>query len=100
MSQLPKQRMISNKPPISTVGTEHFGPFLTRTSHDKTKRYDIFSHVLQLEHIEIAYSLDTLSLIQALRRFATRRGQVTQIISNIGTDLVGSKRELREVVQS
>ena len=49
-------------------------------------------------HIEIARSLDTNSFIQALRRFIARRGPVTEIPLDNGTNFVGAKKELEGLI--
>ena len=49
-------------------------------------------------HIETATSLDADSFINALRRFLSRRGPVSQIRSDNGTNFVGAQRELREAL--
>ncbi len=46
--------------------------------------------------MEVAFSLDTDSCINALRRFIARRGPVKSIRSDNGTNLVGCERELRQ----
>ena len=102
MYELPKQRVTSNKPPISSASTDLFGPVLTRTNRSKTKRYGVIFTCLAVRaiHIKIAYSLDTSFFIQASRRFVARKGLVTQIVSDNDTNLVGSERELRKAVKS
>ena len=47
----------------------------------------------------MAYSLDTSSFIQALRRFFSGREQVKQIRSDNGTNLTGANRELQEGIR-
>ena len=49
-------------------------------------------------HLEMASSLDTSSCINAIRRFISRRGQVSCIRSDNGTNFVGAERELREAL--
>ncbi|XP_070541129.1 uncharacterized protein [Ptychodera flava] len=51
-------------------------------------------------HLEVAYSLDTNSFINSLRRFIARRGQVKVLRSDNGTNLVGAERELREAINN
>lgn len=54
---------------------------------------------LRAVHIEVADSLDTDSCINAIRRFVCRRGQVTIMRSDNGTNFVAAERELREAIQ-
>ena len=101
MADLPPRRLTPNKP-FSSVGVDFFGPFLTRKGRSNTKRHGIIFTCLATRsiHLEVAYNLDTSSFIQALRRFVARRGQVTEIASDNGTNFIGEKRELREAIQA
>ena len=102
MAELPKERFTLNEPPFSHEGTDLFGPLLTKTNRSRTKQYGVIFICLAVRaiHIKIAYSLDTSSFIQALRCFVARRVPVVEIKSDNGTNLVGSKRELREAIQN
>ena len=51
-------------------------------------------------HIAIAPSLDTDSLLLALRHFIARRGQVQELRSDNGTNFTTGERELRESIQA
>lgn len=66
------------------------------------KRYGVLFTCLTMRavHIEVAHSLDTDACINALRRFFSRRGQVSVIRSDNGTNFIGVERELREAVQN
>lgn len=46
-------------------------------------------------HIEISHSLTTDSFINALRRFVSRRDNVSSITSDNGTNFVGANKELK-----
>ena len=100
MADLPKERLKPNAPPFSVVGLDYFGPFLTRKGRSLVKRYGVIFTCLSIRavHIEVASSLNTSAFIQALRRFIARRGQVTQIKSDNGTNFIGGERELREAI--
>ena len=92
MAELPKERFTPNEPPFLHVGTDLFGPFFIKT---KVGPNDMVSFSLALQyalymHIEIAYSLETSSFIQALRHFVARRGPAVEIKSDNGTNFVGS----------
>ena len=102
MADLPPRRLTPNKPPFSSVGVDFFGPFLTRKGRSNSKRYGVIFTCLTTRaiHLEVAYNLDTSSFIQALRRFVARRGQVTEIVSDNGTNFIGGERELREAIQA
>ena len=102
MADLPPRRLTPNKPPFSFVGVDFFGPFLIRKGRSNTKRYGVIFACLTTRsiHLEVAYNLDTSSFIQTLRRFVTRRGQVTEIVSDNGTNFIGGERELREAIQA
>ena len=51
-------------------------------------------------HIEVVRSLDTDSCLVAIKRSIARRGKPTTIISDNGTNFVGSARELKEYINS
>lgn len=48
-------------------------------------------------HLEVAYSLDTDSCINSLCGFICRRGQVSHLRSDNGTNFVSTEGELRKV---
>lgn len=50
-------------------------------------------------HIEVPPSLDTDSIINALRRFIPRRGQVRELRSDNGTNFTGAECELRTAIE-
>nr|XP_049463411.1 uncharacterized protein LOC120956042 [Anopheles coluzzii] len=49
-------------------------------------------------HLEVAHTLSTGSCIAAVRRFIARRGVPREIISDCGTNFVGTARELRDAI--
>ena len=102
MADLSPRRLTPNKPPFSSVGVDFFGPFLTRKGRSNSKRYGVIFTCLTTRaiYLEVAYNLDTSSFIQALRRFVARRGQVTEIVSDNGTNFIEGERELREAIQA
>jgi len=100
MADLPEDRVSSEEPPFSHVGVDYFGPFEVKRGRSLVKRYGVIFTCLAIRavHIEVASSLDTDSCINALRRFISRRGQVSHIRSDNGTNFVGTERELRETL--
>ncbi|XP_046841790.1 uncharacterized protein LOC124435902 [Xenia sp. Carnegie-2017] len=75
MSDLPKSRVTPQKPPFTIVGIDYFGPMLVKRGRSLVKGYGcLFTcFTTRAIHIEIAHSLDTDSMINALRRFISMR---------------------------
>ncbi len=102
MASLPEDRLLPDKPPFTNVGVDYFGPFDVKRGRSTVKRYGVLFTCLTIRavHIEVADSLDTDSCINALRRFISRRGQVSVMRSDNGTNFVGAERELREALSN
>ncbi|XP_014665117.1 PREDICTED: uncharacterized protein LOC106807320 [Priapulus caudatus] len=100
MSNLPEDRLVPDEPPFTRVGVDYFGPFEVKQRRSRVKRYGVIFTCLTSRaiHLEIAASLDTDSYINALRRFIARRGQVTKMRSDNGTNFVGAERELARAI--
>ena len=101
MADLPADRVKPDDPPFTKVGIDFFGPFETKRGRSLLKRYGVMFTCLTTRavHLEMADSLDTDSCINAIRRFVARRGQVTEIRSDNGTNFVGAEKELRREIQ-
>ena len=71
MASLPQTRLTPSKPPFTYVGVDYFGPFLVKQRRSTVKRYGcIFTcFTTRAVLIEISHSLDTDSMLNALRRF-------------------------------
>ncbi|XP_057209123.1 uncharacterized protein LOC130565962 [Triplophysa rosa] len=100
MADLPKERLIPDLPPFTNVGVDYFGPVEAKRGRSIVKRYGVIFTCMtsRAVYLEVAYSLDTDSCINSLRRFICRRGQVTHIKSDNGTNFVGAERELKEML--
>ena len=74
-----------------------FGPFYVKEGRKEVKRYGcVFTCMaLRAVHIEVTTKMDTDTFIQALRRFIARRGQVSSIRTDNGTNFIGAEKELR-----
>jgi hypothetical protein len=101
MADLPSSRLKSDESPFTYTGMDFFGPFEIRQGRSTRKRYGVLftCMVSRAVHIEVADSLDTSSCINAIRRFISRRGQVKEMTSDNGTNLVGANRELRRAIK-
>lgn len=101
MADLPIDRVSADLPPFTHVGMDYFGPIDVKRGRGRVKRYGVIFTCLACRavHLEVVHALDTDACINALRRFICRRGQVTEIRSDNGTNFVGSNRELKEALQ-
>ena len=100
MADLPMDR-ITPAPPFDKVGIDYFGPFIVRRSRSDLKRYGcIFTClVTRAIHIEVSYTLDTDSFINALERFIARRGKPRVIRSDNGSNFVSAQAELKRAIK-
>ena len=98
MADLPQARVTPKEPPFTRVGMDYFGPIEVKQGRSMLKRYGVIFTCLCIRavHIEKADTLETDSCISAIRRFVARRGQVKQLVSDNGTNLVGAEKELRK----
>ena len=101
MADLPSDRLRPDEPPFTNVGLDYFGPIEVKRGRSIVKRYGVIFTCMSTRavHLEVAFSLDTDSCINALRRFISRRGPVKLFVSDNGTNLVAAERELREEIE-
>jgi len=78
------------------------GPFETIQGRGRSriKRYLCLFTCLQSRavHLEVAFGLDTDSCIRAIMRFCARRGKPRVILTDNGTNFVGSTKEIKGVI--
>ena len=101
MANLPEDRLVPDEPPFTRVGVDYFGPFEVKQRRSRVKRYGAIFTCLasRAVHLEVAASMDTDSYINVLRRFIARRGQVTRMRSDNGTNFVGAEHELVRAIR-
>jgi hypothetical protein len=102
MADLPESRVTPDEAPFTRVGVDYFGPIEVKRGRSIVKRYGVVFTCLAIRavHIEKADTLETDSCISAIRRFIARRGQVKEIRSDNGTNLVGAEKELRKQIDT
>ena len=85
------------EPPFTSVGVDYFGPLEVKQGRSRVKRYGCIFTCLNVPavHIEIAHSLNTDSMINALRRFTSVRGYPKEIRSDCGTNFTKADKELK-----
>lgn len=95
------ERVTADDPPFSRVGIDFFGPFEVKQGRSTVKRYGVIFTCLTIRaiHLELAFSLDTDSCINAIRRFIARRGTPKLIRSDNGTNFIRANRELKDEIQ-
>lgn len=98
MANLPANRVTPDEPAFSHTGMDYFGPIEIKIGRNAVKRYGVIFTCLSSRavHLEVAFSLDTDSCINAIRRFKARRGAVKSILSDNGTNFVGARGELEQ----
>lgn len=100
MADLPRDRLDGDVPPFTDVAIDYFGPYIVTCGRKTEKRYGVIFSCLASRaiHIELAHSMTTSSFIQALRRFASRRGNVKSLRSDNGTNFTGANKELKNSI--
>ena len=98
MADLPDERVVPDMAPFTKVGVDYFGPIEVKRGRSLLKRYGVIFTCLtsRAVHLEVAHSLDTDSCINALRRFICRRGPVSNLRSDNGTNFIGANKELKQ----
>ncbi len=102
MGDLPIDRLTPDLPPFTHVGVDYFGPLEIKRGRSIVKHYGVIFTCLTscAIHLEVAHSLDTNSCIHAFRRFIARRGPVSELRSDNGTNFVSTEKELKEALKS
>jgi hypothetical protein len=97
MADLPAVRVTPCQPPFTDIGIDLFGPFEVKSGRSSVKRYGCIFTCLACRaiHIEVVFSLDVSSFLNALQRFSARRGWPSRIWSDNGTNFVAADRELQ-----
>ncbi|XP_055622512.1 uncharacterized protein LOC129766082 [Toxorhynchites rutilus septentrionalis] len=101
MAELPSVRVAPTRP-FLTTGVDYFGPIYVRAGYRKAtvKAYAavFVCFSTKATHLELVTDLSTARFIQALRRFISRRGKCANIHSDNGTNFVGAKNQMKELL--
>jgi len=104
MSELPSYRVTPAKP-FTTSGVDYGGPLYIKSGqlHNAKiiKAYVAIFVCLATKavHIELVSNLSTEAFLNALNRFIARRGRVSHIYSDNGTNFQGAANKLKEFYQ-
>ena len=103
MAPLPEARLGTSLRCFGHCGVDFAGPFVVKLTRKVTaKRYlCLFTCASsRAVHLEIAYSMDTASFLNAFSRMVARRGKPEVMISDNGTNFTSAERELRVLVST
>ena len=104
LGQLPAERLTPGLV-FEHVGVDYAGPvyikygFVRKPTIVKAYICVFVSLSVKAVHLELVSDLTTEAFIAALRRFIARRGRLSTIWSDHGTNFVGAAREIKELVQ-
>lgn len=97
MGDLPSARVTAAQP-FSRTGVDYAGPFFIKQGRGKTKlkAYACLFVCMSTKaiHLELVTSLTTEGFLEALHRFVGRRGNVSKLFSDNGTNFTGAYKEL------
>ena len=101
MAPLPELRTRMSLQAFSQTSVDFGGPFITKQGRGKTcqKRYLCLFTCLATRaiHLEVSFSPDTDSFLNAVFRMVSRRGLPRDIVCDNGTNFVGGSNELKEL---
>ncbi|XP_055711452.1 uncharacterized protein LOC129806705 [Phlebotomus papatasi] len=99
MAVLPSARVNDSVYPFVKSGMDYFGPLEVKVGRRVEKRWGVIFTCLATRavHLEVAHSLTTDSAIMAIRRFMNRRGSITDMFCDNGTNLRGADNEFRRL---
>ncbi|XP_062248605.1 uncharacterized protein LOC133957162 [Platichthys flesus] len=100
MADLPQERA-EESPPFTYCGLDCFGPFIVKEGRKELKRYGLLFTCLcsRAVHIETLDDLTTDAFMNALRTVMAIRGPVRQIRCDQGTNFMGARRVLSELLK-
>ena len=102
MAPLPEERLVADRPPFDSTGIDYFGPLMVRVGRSSVKRWAVIFTCMSCRavHFEVSHMLDTDSFLAAFSRFTARRGTLTTVFSDNGTNLVAAEKELQDMLKA
>jgi len=101
MGQVPCLRVAAGFPPFSNTAMDMFGPLQIRLNRRTLQEAQvvIFTCTTRAIHLELVTHKTTEAFLMAFCRFACLRGHPNVCWSDCGSNFVGAREYLREVMQ-
>lgn len=105
MGDLPRMRVCPSSRPFLKAGVDYCGPFSIKEGGRRSKKtvkvYVAIFVCLSTKavHMEIVSDLTLAAFLAALHRFVSRRGLVTDLFSDNGTNFTGANAELKALLR-
>ena len=102
MADLPDIHLAPFTPLFHHTACDYFGPIVVKVGRNKTaKHYGMMFTCLntRVVHLKLAVQCSTMEFLQVLCRFFSIRGTPAVMISDNGTQFVGTERELKEMIK-
>ncbi|XP_055932021.1 uncharacterized protein LOC129962299 [Argiope bruennichi] len=102
MGDLPSSRITKSRP-FEKVGVDFAGPLVTKCQHlRKATQFNSYLCLFictatRAVHLELVSSMSTEAFLVALRRFIARRGHPTDVLSDNGSNFIGSDNYLKQL---
>ena len=104
MAPLPRSRLKLPLRAFARASVDYGGPFHTIQGRGKRREkcyLCLFTCLTsRAVHLEMAFALDSDSFLNAFYRMVNRRGIPQEMLSDNGTNFVGAKKELEELVRN
>lgn len=99
MADLPQCRMQPYYKPFTFTGVDYFGPYFVSIGRQSHKRWGVLFTYMTTRaiYLELANDLSADSFMICLNSLLCRRGRVSELYSDNGTNFVGAHNEMKTI---